>query len=115
MMRPVLTFACAVLVILAGCTAPTAKETVTISHSTFVGGDRTVKSGDSLGFTNADEIAHKVSITRAGDPKNSTLKDAALHKGDTTIFRFPTPGTYYVWCPLHSEMMGKMSMTVTAT
>jgi plastocyanin len=73
---------------------------------TFDPGAVTIKSGDTIDFTNGDKIAHNVYAR--GTPQDFSL--GTMKPGDDKKVIFSTPGTYDVKCAIHPGM--KMTVTV---
>ena len=61
----------------------------------------TIKTGDSIVFTNQDDVTHNIQITNdKGD-----ISDRGLQKpGQNITATFDTPGEYRVRCAIHSKM-----------
>jgi len=96
------TFAAAVcLTVLAGAPATAAEIKVGIDNFTFNPKVATVKAGDTVIWTNRDDIPHTVA-----DP--GKFKSKALDTGDSFSFTFTTPGAYDYFCSLHPHMTGRI-------
>ena len=67
----------------------------------------TVNVGESIAFSNSDDVTHDVSIR---NPDGSKMMSRMQRPGDTTKILFDKPGDYKVQCLIHP----KMKMTVTA-
>jgi len=96
----------ALLVSLAG-RAGAAEVKVGIDNFTFNPKVVTVKAGDTVVWTNRDDIPHTVA-----DP--GKFKSKALDTGDTYSFTFTTPGSFDYFCSLHPHMTGRI-VVETAT
>src|SRR6185437_5256616 len=96
----------ALLVSLAG-PAGAAEVKVGIDNFTFNPKVVTVKAGDTVVWTNRDDIPHTVA-----DP--GKFKSKALDTGDTYSFTFTTPGSFDYFCSLHPHMTGRI-VVETAT
>jgi len=94
--------AAAALVASLGPTAAGAAEVkVGIDNFTFTPQVVTVKAGDTVVWTNNDDIPHTV----ADPPK---FRSKALDTGDSFSFTFTTPGAYDYFCSLHPHMTGRI-------
>ncbi|HEY1543014.1 MAG TPA: cupredoxin family copper-binding protein [Xanthobacteraceae bacterium] len=86
--------------------AQAADVTVKIDNFTFGPQQLTVKLGDTVIWTNEDDIPHTVvSIAR--------FRSAALDTGDKFAFTFTKPGTYQYFCGLHPQMQGTIVVEAT--
>jgi plastocyanin len=84
-----------------------ADTTVTQSHTSFDVDSATVKAGDSITFTNKDDVTHNIQVVDADE----NLEDKGLQKpGQDIKETFAKPGTYKVRCAIHPKM--KMTVTV---
>jgi plastocyanin len=61
-----------------------------------------VKAGDTVVWTNGDDIPHTVTS------KTGVFKSKALDTGDKFSFTFTTPGTFPYFCALHPHMTGSI-------
>src|SRR5512143_566764 len=57
----------------------------------------TVRSGETVTWTNHDNFTHSVQFLDGGLPSKPTLMDP----GQASTFTFTTPGTYHYQCSLH--------------
>ena len=87
--------------------AGAAEVKVGIDNFTFNPKVVTVKAGDTVVWTNRDDIPHTVA-----DP--GKFKSKALDTGDTYSFTFTTPGSFDYFCSLHPHMTGRI-VVETAT
>ena len=62
----------------------------------------TVKAGDTVTWTNRDDIPHTVTSS------TGAFRSKALDTDDTFAFTFATPGTYKYFCALHPHMTGSI-------
>ena len=100
-------FAAALLLALALPSAARAAEIAArIDNFTFTPQKLTVKVGDTVTWTNADDIPHTVTST-------GHFRSKALDTDDKFSFTFTTPGTFEYFCSLHPHMQG--SIVVEAT
>ena len=81
--------------------ADAAEVKVGIDNFTFNPKVVTVKAGDTVVWTNRDDIPHTVA-----DP--GKFKSKALDTGDTYSFTFTTPGSFDYFCSLHPHMTGRL-------
>ncbi len=93
---------CAALLATLGLASAGAAEVkVGIDNFTFNPKVVTVKVGDTVTWTNNDDIPHTV----ASPPK---FRSKALDTGDSYTFTFTTLGSYSYFCSLHPMMTGKI-------
>jgi plastocyanin len=64
----------------------------------------TIHPGDTVTWTNRDEVPHTVA------EKNQQFRSAALDTGDTFSRTFDKPGTYIYFCTLHPTMTGTITV-----
>lgn len=93
--------AAALVAALGPTTAGAAEVKVGIDNFTFSPQVVTVKAGDTVIWTNNDDIPHTV----ADPPK---FRSKALDTGDSYSFTFTTPGAYDYFCSLHPHMTGRI-------
>ena len=91
----------ALLALLAAAPASGAEVKVGIDNFTFNPKVVTVKAGDTVTWTNRDDIPHTVA-----DP--GKFKSKALDTGDAFSFTFTTPGSFDYFCSLHPHMTGRI-------
>ncbi len=72
---------------------------VTIDNFTFTPAELTVKVGDTVTWTNHDDIPH--TVVSAGK-----FRSKALDSDDSFTFTFATAGDYKYFCSLHPHMTG---------
>jgi len=89
-------FACAVV--------PARADTVEvkIANFTFSPQELKVKAGDTVTWTNADDIPHTVTST------TQAFKSKVLDTDEKYSFTFATPGTFKYFCALHPHMTGSI-------
>jgi len=94
------TFAACVLlrVFVAEASAETIE--VKIDNFTFAPQQITVKAGDTVTWTNGDDIPHTVTS------KTQAFRSKAMDTDDKFSFTFATPGSYGYFCSLHPHMTG---------
>jgi amicyanin len=82
---------------------------MTIDNFTFSPHQITVKAGDTVTWTNQDDIPHTVTSTA------NVFKSKALDTDDKFSFTFTTPGTYTYFCSLHPRMTGTIVVEASGT
>jgi plastocyanin len=95
-------FAAALLLALASAlpgSAHAANLEVKIDNFTFGPQKLTAKVGDTVTWTNADDIPHSVVST-------GHFRSKALDTDDKYSFTFTTAGTFEYFCGLHPHMQG---------
>ena len=75
---------------------------VTIDNFTFGPQVVTVKPGDTVTWTNRDDIPHTV----VSDDK--VFKSKVLDTDEKFSYTFTKPGTYGYFCSIHPKMTGKV-------
>ena len=99
----------AALVVSLGLSSAGAAEIkVGIDNFTFNPKEVRVKAGDTVVWTNNDDIPHTVA-----SPRNS-IRSKPLDTGDSFSFTFTTPGDFNYFCSLHPHMTGTI-VVQTAT
>ena len=88
-------------------TKPVATDVVKISDFAFSPANITVKKGDTVTWTNEDNVAH--TVTESDDRDGPKSDD--LQKGDTYTFTFNDVGTFKYKCSLHPSMTGTVTVT----
>jgi plastocyanin len=92
--------AAAALLMLLGATGVHAEQVqVTIDNFTFVPRQLTLKVGDSVTWTNHDDIPH--TVVSAGRFRSKTLDT-----DNSFAFTFTAAGDYTYFCSLHPHMTG---------
>jgi amicyanin len=76
---------------------------VTIDNFTFTPPELNVKVGDTVTWTNHDDIPH--TVVSAGK-----FRSKALDTDDTYSFTFATAGEYKYFCSLHPHMTGMIKV-----
>ena len=82
---------------------------VTIDNFTFSPNQIMVKSGETVTWTNKDDIPHTVTST------DNVFRSKALDTDDKFSFTFTTPGTYKYFCSLHPRMTGTNVVEASST
>ena len=80
--------------------ASAAEIHVTIDNFTFTPQQITVKQGDTVIWTNHDDIPHTATST------TKAFASQALDTNDLFSFTFATPGSFSYFCALHPHMTG---------
>jgi len=95
--------AAAVLVCLGGGTAQAQELKVTIDNFTFTPVELTVKVGDTVTWTNHDDIPH--TVVSAGK-----FRSKAMDTDNSFSFTFTSAGDYKYFCSLHPHMSGMIKV-----
>jgi plastocyanin len=85
--------------------AKTGTNDVNINGFTFGPGTLSVKKGQDINWTNADDSPHQVSVA------SKSLKTSVLLKGQSGRLKFDEAGSYEYACALHPAMKGKIEVT----
>jgi plastocyanin len=97
-------------------------EAVTIEGIAFEPDELTIDRGDTVVWTNEDDVDHTVTSGEAGDQgvpgvdegtpsKPDGLFDDALERaGSTSSFTFEEAGTYLYFCRVHAAMKGVITV-----
>ena len=101
-----LAMALAGLLAIAGA-ALAADRTVDISGFAFAPGSVTVTAGDTVTWTNSDEVGH----TATGDGDFDT---GSIAPGGSAAITFSTAGTYAYVCTIHPTMTGTVVVEAAA-
>lgn len=83
--------------------ARAAETTISIDNFTFSPASVTVKVGDTVTWTNRDDIPH--AIVSAGK-----FRSKALDTDNSFSFTFTTAGDYPYFCSLHPHMTGTIKV-----
>jgi plastocyanin len=75
---------------------------VTIDNFSFTPQQITVKAGDTVTWSNRDDIPHTVTST------TKVFSSKALDTDDKFAFTFATPGSFSYFCALHPHMTGSI-------
>ena len=90
-----------------GATAHAANLTIEQSGQQFSERSTSLKPGDSIVFSNHDDVTHNISVTDDDDD----AKDLGLQKpGQSLTYKFDKTGRYKIRCSIHPAM--KMSVSV---
>ena len=81
---------------------------VKIDNFTFNPQQITVKTGDTVTWTNHDDIPHTVTS------KTMVFRSKAMDTDDKFSFTFATPGKYDYFCSLHPHMTGLIVIEASA-
>ncbi len=74
---------------------------VDIQNLAFSPAGLTIKSGDTITWTNKDAVAHQI-ISDSGNE----ISSPSLSQGTPYSHKFTTPGTYRYHCSIHPSMTG---------
>jgi plastocyanin len=88
--------------------AQAAEIRATIDNFTFAPQQITVKAGDTVIWTNHDDIPHTVTAT------NKVFNSKALDTDDTFSFTFAAAGSFTYFCALHPHMTGSVVVEASA-
>ena len=75
---------------------------VRIDNFSFGPTELTVMAGDTVTWTNRDDIPHTVVST------DKVFKSKVLDTDEKFSFTFTTPGTYPYFCSIHPKMTGRV-------
>jgi plastocyanin len=95
--------ATALLMLLGVTTVRAQQVNINIDNFTFAPQELTLKVGDSVTWTNHDDIPH--TIVSAGRFRSKTLDT-----DNTFSFTFTTAGDYKYFCSLHPHMTGMIKV-----
>src|SRR5437868_4561551 len=98
-----LAMAAAILVSLGGVSAQAEDMKVTIDNFTFSPVELKVKVGDTITWTNHDDIPH--TVVSAGKFRSKTMDT-----DDNFSFTFTSAGDYKYFCSLHPHMTGMIKV-----
>ena len=98
-----LAVAAAIALRLAGAHAEDAANGVTIDNFTFAPAEMKVKVGDTVTWTNHDDIPH--TVVSAGK-----FRSKALDTDNSFSFTFTAAGDYKYFCSLHPHMTGMIKV-----
>lgn len=98
-----LTIAATIVLMLAGIAAHAQEEKVTIDNFTFTPPEVTVKVGDTVTWTNRDDIPH--TVVSAGK-----FRSKAMDTDNSFSFTFTEAGDYKYFCGLHPHMTGMIKV-----
>lgn len=82
-----------------------AAETVVQKDKQFSVETMMVAAGESVTFTNADQVTHDITVKK---PDGSSLPALMQKPGDSAAIKFDQVGSYRVLCLIHPKM--KMSV-----
>src|SRR5690348_14316940 len=111
--RPLLTAGLIPLIVLAVfatvSVARAATASVNIQNIAFNPASITVNAGDTVTWTNNDQVNHTVTSDTAG------IFNMSSAPGSTVSFTFNTPGTFTYHCNIHSNMHGTVVVNAAAS
>lgn len=79
-------------------------NSVAISRMSFGDGPMTIKVGETVTWTNHDNMPHTVTSPDENGPLNSGM----MKNGATFSHTFAAAGTYYYYCEYHRGMRSKV-------
>jgi len=82
-------------------------KNVDITNFSFVPEEINIKKGDTVVWTEKDEVPHTVTASN----KEDLLASDILSKNDTYSFTFDKVGTFNYRCKLHAAMSGVVNVT----
>jgi plastocyanin len=88
-----------------GPAQPAAGKAVSVANFAFVPASLSVQSGDTVTWTNMDDISHTVSAD------NDAFDSGVFGKGRTFQLTAGAPGTYTYFCQIHPFMKGTLTVT----
>ena len=88
------------------------KGSSAINNSQFYApSDVQVAAGNSIKWTNSDDVAHTVTQGKPSDGGNSTgFNSGPVKPGGTFVHFFDESGTYDYYCTIHPHMIGKVTV-----
>ena len=95
--------AAAILVSLGGASAQAEEVKVTIDNFTFSPAELKLKVGDTVTWTNHDDIPH--TVVSAGK-----FRSKAMDTDNSFSFTFTSAGDYKYFCSLHPHMTGMIKV-----
>jgi plastocyanin len=95
--------AAAIILNLGGATAHAQEIKVTIDNFTFSPAELKLKVGDTVTWTNHDDIPH--TVVSAGK-----FRSKAMDTDNTFSFTFTSAGDYKYFCSLHPHMTGMIKV-----
>ena len=81
-----------------------ASHAVSIKGNAFAPAALTIKAGDSVTWTNADQRDHTVAA------RDGSFNSGNIGSGGSFTFRFVQPGNYPYGCSLHPRMRGSITV-----
>ena len=81
---------------------------VNIESMSFTNPEVKIKVGDSVTWTNKDEIAHNVHFRQGPAKGHPKAQGKMLSQGNTYTVKFMTAGEYNYVCTPHPPMKGKV-------
>ncbi|PZQ16210.1 MAG: amicyanin [Ancylobacter novellus] len=83
-------------------------QQIEIKDMAFGTPEVTIKVGESVTWTNKDEIAHNVHMRTGPMKGNPKAQGPMLSQNQTYTLKFNEPGTYIYICTPHPMMKGKV-------
>lgn len=89
---------------------PAASNTITIANMGFSPNELKIKVGDSITWTNNDDIAHNVHFRQGPAKGAANAQGKMMQKGETHTVKFNTAGEYKFVCTPHPPMKGTITV-----
>ncbi|MGP3921983.1 cupredoxin domain-containing protein [Streptomyces sp. 8N616] len=83
-----------------------ADYTVDLKGNAYIPAKLTVKVGDTVLWTNYDDVPHTVTTTKGPEKFDS----GTLDKGESFSYTFTEPGTYEYYCSVHPDMTASVTV-----
>ncbi len=84
---------------------------ITVKTFTFKPNPITVKAGETITWTNEDDILHEPTAGAPGKPGDAFKAVSLDGKGATATATIAKPGTYPYYCAVHESMVGEIVVT----
>ena len=88
-----------------GPTPPVGGREIAVANFAFVPANLSVKTGDTVTWTNMDDVSHTVTAD------NGAFDSGALGHGASFQLTAGLPGTYTYFCQIHPFMKGTLTVT----
>lgn len=85
---------------------------VQIGDASFSADEITISAGETVTWTNGDDVGHTMTHGEDGVAVTGALFDEPINVDQTVSFTFTEPGTYAVTCTIHPSM--QMTVVVEA-
>lgn len=72
--------------------------------------DITIKTGDTVKWTNTDELKHNLASVPGSGPTDELEIFTLMEPGDVYSHTFTLPGEYPYFCFIHNQMTGKITV-----
>ncbi len=84
---------------------------VTVKSFTFKPSPISVRAGETMTWTNEDDILHEPTAGVPGQPSNAFNAVSLDGKGSTGSATIATAGSYPYFCAVHESMVGEITVT----